>query len=561
MEKKKKLFLIFIFLLAFFLRFYKLGEVPNGLYQDETAIGYNAYSILKTGRDEHNQPFPLYFRSFGDYKLPLYIYLSIVPIKFFGLNPFSVRFISALSGVFTVILIYFLVDIIFKNKNLVILTTLLTAVNPWHLHYSRATFEVSLSLFLIVLGTILFYLGLEKRKNVTFFPFGVMILALALYTYNLTRLLVPLFISFYFYFWKSEIKKISRKIVLLSVILAFLILLPFFFTFLKEGGYSSAKGTLIWSSATVQSKILEFRAFLLHFPFLASKLFFNRWLLTVWQYFLNFLSYFSVVFFFISGSSHGNHGIGNFGQFYPLELFFMILGATKLFEKDKRNFNFLVIWFLIVVGVASLTREAPHATRGFFLIFPLEVFSACGVMEFLKRLKNAKRTLGKILGGLLLLGGIYSLVFYFTSYYFRFPLFYARFWRSADKEISLYLKENEPKYEKIIISEDSDLIYSSLLFYQVYKPEKFQKEAEWVPPDSEGFSFPKKFGKYEFRKIDWEKDLSRGNLIIAKEGEKPQGFVPAKVFYYPSRPVFLGLKQEIVNYSVSEVAYEVFEGK
>jgi len=352
-----------------------------------------------------------------------------------------------------------------------------------------------------------------------------------------------------------------RKIVLLSTVLAFLILLPFFFTFLKEGGYPSARGTLIWSSAVVQSKILEFRAYLLHFPFLVSRVFFNRWLLTLWQYFLNFLSYFSVDFFFINGSSHGNHGIGNFGQFYPVELFFIIVGVVKLLEKDKRNFSLLAIWFLMVIGVASLTREAPHATRSFFLIFPLEVFSAYGLMEFLRQFKNLKRVSKKLLAGLLLLGGIYSLVFYFTSYYFRFPLFYARFWRSADKEVSLYLKENEAKYEKIIISDDSGLIYSSLLFYQAYDPEKFQKEAEWSFPDSEGFSFPKKFGKYEFKKVDWGKDFAKGNLIITKEGEKPQGFVPKKVFYYPLRPVFLALKQEIVNYPVSEIAYEIFEGK
>lgn len=74
--------LLSIFVFAFILRFYKLGEIPNGLYQDETAIGYNAYSILNIGKDEYGKDFPLYFKSFGDWKLPVYIYSTALSIKF-----------------------------------------------------------------------------------------------------------------------------------------------------------------------------------------------------------------------------------------------------------------------------------------------------------------------------------------------------------------------------------------------------------------------------------------------------------------------------------------------
>ena len=60
--------LTLILLIAFILRFYKLGIVPDGLQQDETSIGYNAYSILKTGRDEHGVYLPQNFQAFGEYK-------------------------------------------------------------------------------------------------------------------------------------------------------------------------------------------------------------------------------------------------------------------------------------------------------------------------------------------------------------------------------------------------------------------------------------------------------------------------------------------------------------
>src|SRR3989344_4929450 len=99
------LFLIFIFILSFLLRFYKLGQIPFGFSQDESAIGYNAYSILQTGKDEYGKFLPVYFKSFGDYKLPVYFYLTALSVKIFNLNEFSVRFSSALLGSVSVVIL------------------------------------------------------------------------------------------------------------------------------------------------------------------------------------------------------------------------------------------------------------------------------------------------------------------------------------------------------------------------------------------------------------------------------------------------------------------------
>ncbi|PIV01434.1 glycosyl transferase, partial [Candidatus Shapirobacteria bacterium CG03_land_8_20_14_0_80_40_19] len=77
MFKKTHLFFLLIVGLAFFLRFIFLTKSPPGFYVDEAAVGYNAYSILKTGADEYGKKFPLFFRSFGDYKMPLNIYLTV----------------------------------------------------------------------------------------------------------------------------------------------------------------------------------------------------------------------------------------------------------------------------------------------------------------------------------------------------------------------------------------------------------------------------------------------------------------------------------------------------
>src|SRR3989344_6701054 len=94
--------LTLIIVLAAILRFWHVTQTPPALYWDEVSLGYNAYSILKTARDEHGKFLPLTnFGAFGDYKPPAYIYATVPSIAVFGLNEFAVRFPSALFGTLT----------------------------------------------------------------------------------------------------------------------------------------------------------------------------------------------------------------------------------------------------------------------------------------------------------------------------------------------------------------------------------------------------------------------------------------------------------------------------
>ena len=107
----KKLFLplfILILLLGIFLRFYQLGAVPASLDWDEVSWGYNAYSIVHTGKDEYGSQYPMSFRAFGDYKQPFYVYADTVPVALFGLTPFSTRFPSAFFGSLSIIFVFLL---------------------------------------------------------------------------------------------------------------------------------------------------------------------------------------------------------------------------------------------------------------------------------------------------------------------------------------------------------------------------------------------------------------------------------------------------------------------
>lgn len=563
MKYKKWVLLGAIFLIAFVLRFYKLGEIPNGLYQDETAIGYNAYSILQTGRDEYGKWFPLYFQSFGDFKLPLYIYSTAASISIFGVSELAVRFPSAFFSFLTVILCYLFVRDLTRNKNIAVVATLFLGINPWHIHYGRATFEVSICLFFILLGA--FFLNRAfKFKSPGFFLFGTTAFIISLYGYNLTRLLSPLLYFAILYFHLNEVKIYNKKELWLTLIVSILLLTPFLKTFFEGGGVSSATGTLIFSSNAVLAPLLEFRSYIVETPSFFGIFFFNKWVMISWQYLTNIFSYLSVEFFFLTGSAHGNHGIGTVGQFYIFDLLFFLFGVVWLYHKKERWGYLLLLWILTVIFVASLTREAPHATRSFFLIMPLVIISAIGLVEgfYFISIKRISRHLKYGIFAFIILISAYSIIYYLTSYYIRFPIAYAKAWRTEDKNLSLYIKAHEKKYEKIIFDEDAGFVYTSLLFYNLYPPADFQNSVRRSLPDKEGFTPVKSFGKYEFRKIEWERDLAdTKTLIITNKSNKPDNLPTLIEFYYPKRPVVFSVKEELVQYPVDDVAYVLVETK
>src|SRR3989344_946993 len=102
------LFLGIIIIVALGLRLVNLSEVPPGLNRDEAAIGYTSYSLIQTGKDEYGKLWPLSFKSFGDWKVPVYFYLLLPFVKLLGLTEFSVRLPSLFLAPATVLLTFFL---------------------------------------------------------------------------------------------------------------------------------------------------------------------------------------------------------------------------------------------------------------------------------------------------------------------------------------------------------------------------------------------------------------------------------------------------------------------
>jgi len=381
--KKNSLFLLIV-ALAIALKLVIIEKVPPSLNWDEISHGYNAYSILKTGRDEWGVTLPAIFRAYGDYKLPVYIYLTAVSELIFGLSAFSVRMPSILAGIITVIVSYLLVKKLFSEKA-ALLSSFLVAIEPWSFFLSRGAFEANLALSFIVSGIYLFILGLEKYR---YLPISALLLGLSVWTYNSARIFVPLFLIVLLALYWKELVKIwegSRRPIAFSLILTVLFLIPMLLQLVSPVGLARyGKVSIIDEGALVQ--INEKRASSIYPP-IVSRLIYNKGTFFAKAFIRNYLSHFSFGFLFTKGGTHYQFNVPDHGLIYTVNMLFFVLGLYYLFTNRTRESFLLLIWLLLAPIPSSLTREAPHVLRAITMLPVPMIVSALGFFYFLG--KNA----------------------------------------------------------------------------------------------------------------------------------------------------------------------------
>jgi 4-amino-4-deoxy-L-arabinose transferase-like glycosyltransferase len=166
---------------------------PPGYHRDEAALSYNAYSIATTGRDEDGAVMPLFFRSYGDYKSPLYPYLLAAIFRVSGPHKEVARAFSAVLGAAAVLLLGLLAVRLTGRIVVGVVVVVLAGLTPWLFELGRVALEVATQPLLLTLLLIVLH-GSWRRRTWTARE-GVVVgvlLGLLLYSYTGNRLLAPL---------------------------------------------------------------------------------------------------------------------------------------------------------------------------------------------------------------------------------------------------------------------------------------------------------------------------------------------------------------------------------
>jgi len=542
MKIKKLLPLFFITLLAAILRFFLLDKLPISPNWDEVSHGYNAYSILKTGADEWGKQFPLIFRAFGDYKLPLYIYLTTIPVWIFGLSVFSIRFISALAGTLAIPGIYLLTKELFPEKkyNLSLLSAFLLAVSPWHFFISRPALEANLALTLIIFG--FYFLTRFFNKKSSLLP-PVIFLGLSLHTYNTARIFVPLLILVSIIIYRSSINlsvfKENRIKNFFAVLIGlFLSGLVIFQVYIGEGTARYEKLKILSPSTIFQIGEKRTQSTL---PAAISRLFYNRPVYLITTFSKNYLGYFSPQFFSQTWGAQYQFAIPNKNLLtLPVYIlaFLGVIFYLPLVKKEK-SIRFLYFWLLLSPVAAGLTIDPPQALRPNPMIPAIIIFACLGLAWLLEIIPSKIRKLSVLLLAVWIL---VSFGYYLKQYSLDYAGKYSSSWQYGYAQVMTFVSGHSSEYDRIFITKRYGEPHIFYAFFTKLLPEKLQPGSNNIRFNKSDWFWTDKIDNVYFVN-DWQIPTTPVSSLSLESG----GVVPAQRSLLITSPDHIPVNAHIIE--------------
>lgn len=451
------LLLVLILAVSAAVRFIGLGSIPPGLTDDEADKGYDAYSLLTTGKDQWGAPWPIFaFKGFGDYRTPLYTYLALPAVKLFGLTPFAVRFPSAVFGSLTVVLVYFLVRELFHTRSsLALLSAALLAISPWHIGMSRMAMEVTVSVFLVMIGVYLFLSGRRRRLLV---PFSGLVFALSVYAYPANIIFVPIVVGIYMFVYK-------HKLPMFFVLIFFFLSLPLFLLGNTASRVRVGQVNLTHDTGAIDLLNEKRGACIERFSGSICRIALNKYYVYGKKFIENYITHFSPNLLAISGSHTQLSILPERGFLYVVDLPFLILGIYVVFRTKNKAGIFMTL-FLFASAIPDSVTSYGHYGRFFISVPAWQILTSVGLLSI-------PGFLVPFIVGLYIIE-ICNFGFEYTTY---FPYRYSRYSHYGYKELVTKIEEYKDRYDKIIVSNSVNDAkqYIFYLFNTAYDPLMFQK--------------------------------------------------------------------------------------
>jgi 4-amino-4-deoxy-L-arabinose transferase-like glycosyltransferase len=427
----RKILLIILLLLAFTIRFYKIDQIPAGLYHDELDAGYHARSILETGKDYRGSFSPFFTNSFVDPRTPIPVWITAISTLIFQTEELDVRMGSVIVGTINVLLVFILISLWSKNYWRSFFTGLVFATSPWQIQFARINHEGNSTLLILLLALTSFTLSIQK-KSPLYLLLSAFFLALTLYTYRTMSLLAPIILITLSVIYWDKIKSFGYKKLLISLFLFIIPAVSFIYatTFAVKDKPRIAQISIL-QDPTVPIQVQRNRELdsndAQDFEFgkqatRQSFVFHNKLVSWIEQFTINYFSIFSVDFLFIHGDKNHRHSIENQGMLLYIDIAALGFGLFWFF-KNRKDFNnqlILALFFLSPIP-SSITQDgASHGARLFVFTLPLLIVIGYGwyaLFDWLKKLKFNKLFFSAIFLLWLILFSHYLHNYFTHSYY------------------------------------------------------------------------------------------------------------------------------------------------
>ena len=184
--------LVFILLIALFLRTWHIGQMPPGCQSDECNNALDAVRWL------HGEPYVPYAGT-NEGQATLFTYIIAGLFALFGPNLITLRLAPALVGTLTILAFYGLARWRFDSPRLALVLAALFAASRWHITFSRIVYELIMVPFVLSLLLWVLLRALRHGRRMDWAWVGVF-LALGMNTYTAFRV-VPAWVALFFLYW------------------------------------------------------------------------------------------------------------------------------------------------------------------------------------------------------------------------------------------------------------------------------------------------------------------------------------------------------------------------
>jgi 4-amino-4-deoxy-L-arabinose transferase-like glycosyltransferase len=527
---RDRVILFFILLLAFLIRIYKLDSIPPSPYLDEVSNGYNAYSLMMTGRDEYGRFLPLLLQAYNDFRPAVYVYFMIPFIKLFGLSVFAIRLPVVLLSVLTTGAIYFLVREMFsyqfskpktdklktgklKSDNRKLRTdnwlphaaAFFYAISPWSIYSSRLSDEINMSLSFFVFGMALFFYFLNHRKHgwktSVSLVFSVVSFVIAFYAYHGIKFFLPFFLVTLLVLFFREIFE-NKRLAILAGSIGIVLLIPLYMAFQAPGATVRLGAVDAVSQrpeiVALSSKRLVYdtqqHAYL-------GKLFDNRRFLLGVEFVKNSLRNLDVTWLFL-GRENKTFRVSDIGPMYFFALPFIFFSIVFLARETYISWKvkiLLLLWILFSTIPSGMSSESPHLNRTNTMLPALIILQAIGLVWIIHLLHKylKKPSILYTSYSILAILVVGSFLWFLHVYFVLSPYTHGKEYQYGTMQAMAYAKEHEGKYQRIVVSNQANLTegYMYYLFATRYDPALYQKQGG---TKSAFFTDEHFIGKYHF---------------------------------------------------------------
>jgi 4-amino-4-deoxy-L-arabinose transferase-like glycosyltransferase len=536
-----------VVLLGGALRFFNLRQSPPGLNQDEAANAWNAYCLLKTGKDQTGVSWPIFYtRSLGGNSSTLYIY-ALLPFQAIGgLNVITTRLPAAVGGVITILLVYLVGKQLF-DKETGLITALLLALNPWHLQQSRWGHEASIGALLGIapLAVMLWAnMPFSDNKNASprVLPAAIagLVTGICCYGYHSVRLYLPIVLA-----------------------AAGLVTLPAWWRQLKTRrgasaiclymlGFAVTFGPLAWQHIFHPEGISR------HSQFQKSLFSAGSIPLTIKNVASRYIQHFGPDFLFITGDPYQIQSPPNAGQFHWYMLLLMVLGFIFIIRRFRSSYSTRVLLALVLAypaGDCFFKEEGMHALRSSPGLCGLILLGGFGFVHGVRWLSKQNRILTKIAIVLFAAMMVGLNIRYLHNFYYEYnrqPEVYHGYYSDL-VEACEWLR---PRFDKDEINavfcstNGMGMAYIVTLVCLKYEPERWFKEERHFETIDE-FDFCLNYGKLYF--------IYDSSSPIILEKLRGFGFKDNVIFIV--RPNELNLKEPVheIHRPDGQVTLQIFQ--